>query len=186
MQKRYGMVIDLRRCIGCHTCSVACKSEHAIEKHSWMTVSTVGGVHMDSPAGRYPDLKMDYLPKACMHCAEAPCIEACSSGALYRREDGIVLVGTERCDGCQMCMEACPYAVITFNEQKRVIEKCDFCYERLDEGEEPFCVSCCGMKAMHFGDLNDCESKVSRLIRERGAHPLISERGTKPAVFYLT
>ena len=186
MGKRYGMVIDLDRCIGCHTCSMACKAEHGIQKGSWITVYTVGGMHMDTPAGIYPDLKMSYLPKSCMHCVEAPCMEVCSSGAIVRRNDGIVLIKEEECDGCQMCLEACPYQVIFWDEANDVAKKCDFCHLRIDEGEVPYCVRCCETEALHFGDLNDAQSNVSKLIKKKEAYNLLPEKGTKPSVFYFT
>ncbi len=185
MGKRYGMVIDLKRCIGCHTCTIACKAEHGIEKGSWINVSTIGGGSMDTPTGIYPDLKMHYLPKGCMHCAEAPCIDSCPSEALYRRSDGIVLAEQEKCNGCESCVEACPYGVIRFNDELKAIEKCDFCFERLDDGEEPFCVRCCEVSAMFFGDLNDPESRVSKLIKEKDGYCLMPEWGTKPSIYYL-
>lgn len=185
MGKRYGMVIDLDRCIGCHTCSMACKAEHGIQEGSWITVDTIGGEHMDTPAGIYPDLKMSYLPKSCMHCAEAPCMEACPSGAIVKRDDGIVLI-KEECDGCQMCLEACPYQVIFWDEANNVAKKCDFCHPRVDEGEVPYCVRCCETEALHFGDLNDARSNVSKLIKKKEAYNLLPETGAKPSVFYFT
>ena len=115
-----------------------------------MKVLTIGGGAMDVPAGVYPDLKMHYLPKGCRHCAEAPCMDACPSDAIYRRDDGIVLVDAEECIGCRSCEDACPYDVILYNEEKGIVGKCNFCYERLDEGQEPFCVKCCETKAIFF------------------------------------
>jgi molybdopterin-containing oxidoreductase family iron-sulfur binding subunit len=185
MEKRYGMIIDLKRCIGCHTCSIACKAEHNIPKGSYLKVHTVGGGAMDTPKGTYPDLKMHYLPKGCRHCDDAPCMDACPSEALYKREDGIVLVDENKCDGCRLCEETCPYDVIEYNDEMGLIEKCDFCHERVDDGLEPFCVLCCETKAMFFGDLNDPESTVSKLVRDKGAAPLLSEKGTNPSVLYF-
>ncbi|MFC1821620.1 4Fe-4S dicluster domain-containing protein [Thermodesulfobacteriota bacterium] len=183
--KRYGLVIDVERCIGCDTCAVACKAEHFIEQGSRLQVLTVGGAHPDTPAGVYPNLRMDFFPKTCMHCADAPCIRACPEQAINKREDGIVLVEESECTGCWLCVEECPYGAINVPEDKNIIDKCDLCYERVDEGEVPFCVYCCETNAMHFGDLNDPDSTVSRLIKEKKAYNLLPEKKTKPAVFYF-
>ena len=185
MGKRYGMVINLKRCVGCHTCTVACKAEHGIKDGSWIKVLTVGGNSMDTPAGVYPDLSMYYLPKLCMHCEKARCIDTCPNGALCRREDGIVVVDIQQCDGCRLCIDACPYDAIFYDEEQESIGKCTFCFERVDQGMEPFCVTCCGMRAMFFGDLNDPESQVSRLIQENGAYPLQSGSEMGLSVFYF-
>jgi molybdopterin-containing oxidoreductase family iron-sulfur binding subunit len=179
------LVIDVERCIGCDTCSVACKAEHSIERGSWMQVLTVGGPGPGTPAGIYPNLKMDFLPKPCMHCADAPCITSCPEQAIYKRDDGIVLIRENECTGCGLCVDECPYGAINFREDKGIIEKCDLCYERVDEGEVPFCVYCCETRAMFFGDLNDPESTLSRLIKEKNAYNLLPEKNTKPAVFYF-
>jgi Fe-S-cluster-containing dehydrogenase component len=185
MAKRYGMVIDLNRCIGCHTCTIACKAENGLEKGSWIHVNTVGGPYPDTPSGTYPDLKMYYLPQGCMHCAEAPCMESCAIEAIERRADGIVAIDEEACDGCGACVDACPYGSISLQEEKGIAGKCHFCHERVEDGEIPFCVLCCETRAMHFGDLNDPESPVSKLIKDKAAYVLSPEKGTGPAVFYF-
>jgi len=185
VSKRYGLVIDLERCIGCHTCTIACKVENGIEEGSWMEVRTIGGAGMDTASGEFPDLTMHYEPKPCMHCDEPPCIDACSPGALYKRDDGIVLVDTDKCDGCQMCLSVCPYGVLHFDAAKNVIGKCTFCAGRIDQGLDPFCVICCQGEAMFFGDLADPESEVSRLAASRDAYVLLPGAETGPAVRYL-
>lgn len=184
MASRYGLVIDLERCIGCHTCKIACKMENGIEVGSGIRVETVGGLHQDTPAGKYPDLSMYYLPVPCMHCAKPPCLDACPTGAIYKREDGIVVVSEEMCNGCQVCIPACPYDVLTYNQEKDVVWKCHFCAHRIDEGLEPFCVTCCEMRAMFFGDLANPGSKVSQLVARKKTYVLKPEAGTKPAIYY--
>lgn len=184
MVKRYGMVIDLERCTGCQTCTVACKVEHGIEVGSGISVQTVGGPHRDTPGGTYPNLSMYYLPTPCMHCDKPPCQDACPAGAISKRPDGIVLIDEEKCDGCQMCISACPYEALFFDSDKNVVRKCNMCSDRLDEDFEPFCVLCCGVDAMFYGDIADPASDVSKLIANRNAYTLKSEQGAGPAIYY--
>lgn len=182
--KQYALVFDLKRCIGCHTCTIACKMENAIRTGSWIHVDTIGGPHTDTPAGKYPDVCMHYLPKTCVHCKNPPCLSACPTVAIYRRPDGVVLIDKNRCNGCQLCIQACPYNAITFNPKVGVAEKCTLCVHRVDMGLEPFCVTCCITKAIIFGDANNPKSKASKLIRKRDAYVLQPQRGTQPSVYY--
>ena len=184
MSKRYGLVIDLERCIGCETCRIACKVENNLKIWSGIRVDTVGGAHRDTPEGKYPNLSMYYLPVPCMHCGKPSCLEACPEEAIYKRKDGLVLVVEDKCTGCQLCIDACPYNVITYDDNRDVIWKCTLCQHRIDEGLEPFCVICCEDEAMFFGDLNDSKSQVSKLIAQKKAYVLKPEAGTEPAVHY--
>lgn len=184
MSKRLGLVIDLERCIGCETCSVACKIENNPTSGLWIRVQTVGGERKDTPYGQYPDLKMDFLPRLCLHCEYPPCVEVCPTEALWRREDGLVLLEQEKCNGCQACLVACPYQAITYSIETGVVEKCNLCRHRLDEGLEPFCVICCEGQAIHFGNLDDPTSEVAYLVATRVTFTLMPDAGTGPAVFY--
>ena len=117
---RYGMVIDLSRCIGCRSCMVACKMHNSVPPGIWWhRVETVGSKQHQVPVGKYPDVSASFLPVLCNHCENAPCIKVCPVGATWRDDDGIVQVDTERCIGCRYCMTACPYGARQFNWQER-------------------------------------------------------------------
>lgn len=185
MAKQYGMLIDLKRCIGCQACTLACKVENDTALGvEWHRVLTVGGEHTDSPRGTYPNLSMYWLPMPCMHCQEPPCAEACPTEAITRRDDGIVLIDQDKCVGCGYCRWACPYDGAQYNAEEGVVEKCTFCAHRVDWGLEPFCVEACVWGARIFGDLNDPNSDVSRAIARKRGEVLLSEQETHPAVFY--
>lgn len=192
MRKRYGLVIDLERCIGCQTCRIACKVENYLETGSGIRVDTIGGEHPDTPAGKYPNLSMYYLPVPCMQCSEPVCLDFCPMDAIYKSDDGIVMVDNEKCCGCQACIDVCPYDALTmdtpplskYDRTSKLIQKCDLCQHRIDQGLEPFCVVCCSCGAIYFGDLKDSESKVSRLIAQKNTYVLKPEAGTNPAVRY--
>lgn len=194
MAKQYALVIDLRRCIGCTTCSVACKVENRITtSKSWVTVGTVGKTAFglpgttgyDAPAGEYPNVGMYYLPMSCMHCRDPPCVKVCPSGASHKREDGIVLVDQAKCTGCGNCIPACPYDARISNSEKDVVEKCTLCVDRIEKGLDPFCVVCCVTKARLFGDIDDPNSEASKVIKEYGGYVLLAEQGTGPSVHYI-
>lgn len=202
----YGMAIDTQRCIGCHSCSVACRYTNNVPEGNWWNrVYTEGGDWPDTPAGSFPDLTMSYITVACQHCENPACATVCPVGATYKDpETGVVRQDYDKCIGCRICMTACPYpGVRTFNwenpsyvmeglgegdvpeHQKNVVEKCTFCYQRIARGEPPACISACPGRARLSGDLDDPESDISKLLRERSHKQLLSERGTKPSVYYL-
>lgn len=203
----YGFALDGQRCIGCQTCSVACRIENNLPQGTWWNRAlTDGGEDMDTPAGIFPDVKMSYLTVACQHCENPACVKVCPVGATYRDEEtGIVRQDYDKCIGCRMCMSACPYTgVRSFNweepkftidfsvgdadvpsHQKHVVEKCTMCWHRLAKGEEPACVEVCPARARFWGDLDDPDSEVSRLVREREHMRLLEDRGTNPSVYYL-
>ena len=230
---RYGMVIDLNRCIGCRSCAVACKMHNAIPPGTWWhRVETVGSKeHQVPPGGSYPTVdSLVYLPMPCMHCENPPCVKVCPVGATWKREDGVVLIDFERCIGCRYCLTACPYGVRQFNWQdpdenfkkafkishnadwfavpgyrygypfdhrtkgrlvytpkrpKGVTEKCTFCVQYIDQGELPACVRACPGNARVFGDLDDPNSEISKILREHSTFRLLEEMGTRPKVFYI-
>lgn len=199
---RLGMVIDLARCIGCNACTIACKIEKGTPPDVYFT-----RVYTEE-TGTYPDVETTFVPALCNHCADPPCVKVCPTGATYKRADGIVVIDQDKCIGCRYCMMACPYTNrffirdgalaggyygerTPFEELKwaafteGTVAKCDFCAERVDEGLEPACVVTCPTEARVFGDLEDEDSEVSRLIREEGGRQPLPEAGTNPSVFYL-
>jgi molybdopterin-containing oxidoreductase family iron-sulfur binding subunit len=206
--KHYVMVVDTKRCIGCHTCSVACKLENNEPDGIWWNrVLTVGGESMDTPAGIFPNVQMGYITLGCQHCENPACVKVCPVGATYKDEEtGLVMQDYDKCLGCRYCMVACPYTgVRQFNweepkfatgfavgsadvavHQKNVVEKCTFCAHRLAKGQEPACIEVCPARARHFGDLNDPNSEVSQLLRQRSHFQLLAEKGTNPSVYFLT
>jgi len=198
---RYGMVIDLKRCIGCTGCALVCKAENATPPGVlWLRV-------VKSESGKFPQVRRVSMPVQCMHCAEPPCLEVCPTGATYKRADGIVDIDADKCVGCRYCMMACPYSQRYFYDEERhyfpgngatpyeqarserhpsgVVMKCNFCRHRISAGKDPACVANCPAVARYFGDLDDPTSTVSRLIKERGGYTLHPELGTGPAVYYL-
>jgi len=189
MTKQLALVINLDRCIGCHACTVACKMENNIERDAWVNVRTIGGGMLDTPQGVYPNLSLYYLPVSCMHCENPPCVDACPTGAMYKREeDGIVLVNQDRCIGCRLCIWACPYQVIDYDTQypgEKVVSKCTLCAHRVALGMVPACVEGCTYGARLFGDIHDPNSEVSQLILQKNGRTLLPEQRTNPAVHYL-
>lgn len=185
--RRFAMVIDLRRCIGCDACMVACKAEYDVPLgvfRTWVPYRVVG---------KYPNVKKHFLPRLCNHCDDPPCVRSCPVGATYKVEDGgFVLQNYERCIGCKACMASCPYnARFMLPEHRtrtnitRVVDKCTFCHHRVEKGLAPACVQTCVGRARIFGDLNDPGSEVSRLVATLPTQVLRPEEGTKPQVYYI-
>lgn len=178
--KRYAMVIDTRRCIGCQACSVACKAEFEVplgETRSWVEFIE---------KGTFPNVRRSFLPRLCNQCEEPACVPVCPTGATYKREqDGIVVVDADICIGCKYCMQACPYGVRFINPRTGAADKCDFCLHRVQNGLVPACVNTCQGRARIFGDLNDPESEVSKLVAIHATTVLRPDMGTEPMVFYI-
>jgi tetrathionate reductase subunit B len=173
------MVIDLKRCIGCHTCSVACKRENAVPLGVWR--SWVKQIEK----GRYPHVRKSFLPLLCNNCENPICVTVCPVRASYQRKDGIVLVDPHRCIGCRYCMAVCPYDARYINPRVNIVEKCYWCFHRVDQGIKPACVEACPPHARIFGDLNDPNQELAKLLATNPVQVIKPEMGTYPKVFYI-
>lgn len=198
---RLGLVIDMDTCVGCQACVVACRQ--------WNTSGTLGPLtdyepYGESPGGvafnrvrgyevgEYPHSETVHMPMSCMHCDTAECVTVCPTGASYKRvEDGIVLVDPDKCMGCNLCAWACPYGARELDDAVGVMKKCTLCVDRIYDTalpqaqRQPACVLTCPTGARHFGDFDDPESGVSRLVRERGGQQPLAELGYAPVNRYL-
>jgi Fe-S-cluster-containing dehydrogenase component len=209
---RYGLVIDITKCTGCDTCLKACKDEFvgndyppysvgqpdtyysyykgypgeadaAVEDvkyvpgHKWMDI-------VENVRGKFPHTKLAFIPEPCMHCRNAPCMTASTGGAVTRRADGIVLIDPTKAVGQQAIQSACPYGRVYWNAERNLPQKCTLCAHLIDAGGKPKCVEVCPMSAITFGDLDDSNSDVAKLVAA-GAETLHPEFGTQPNVFYI-
>jgi phenylacetyl-CoA:acceptor oxidoreductase subunit 1 len=209
---RYVMVVDLRRCTGCQTCTAACKLANGTPPGvQWRRV-------LDIESGVYPDVRRTFVPVSCMHCGNPPCLEVCPTGATFKHEDGRVGINYELCIGCAYCALACPYQQrfrvlrrkFAYGDEPTPAEarefdparlgvstKCTFCSDRIElarrtgqvPGEDPevtpACVNSCIAGALHFGDRDDPDSNVSRLLRESRHFRMHEELGTDPGMYYI-
>lgn len=199
---RWGVAVDLRRCTGCQACTVACKLENGTPPGVFWTRV------LEKEEGVYPFAYRVFMPLRCNHCGDPPCVPVCPTGASYQRDtDNLVLVDQDKCIGCRSCVIACPYQVRFvpdsdqgyFGDRKTPYEeesyrhwqagtaqKCTLCVHRIDAGRAPACVETCPPRALVFGNLNDPESEISVLIRQRSHFRPRPELGTDPCVYYLT
>ena len=209
---RWAMVVDLRRCVGCQTCTAGCKQANGT------TVDVQWRKVLDMETGEYPDVRRTYVPVGCMHCEDPPCVQVCPSTATRKRDDGIVTMDYDMCIGCAHCALACPYqarykvtkpkygyggdpskAEVEKSDSNRigVAQKCTFCVERIDFGiandltpgvdpeATPVCVNSCISDALKFGDLDDPESEVSDLLENHKTFRMHEDLGTGPGVHYI-
>ena len=209
---RYGMLVDLERCVGCQTCTEACKLANGTPPGvQWRRV-------LDIESGEFPDVRRTFVPVSCMHCGDPPCMSVCPTQATYQRDDGLVAIDYDLCIGCAYCSVACPYQQrfrtqraefaygsepspaegATFDSRRiGVSTKCTFCIDRIDLAKErgltpgvdpevtPACVNSCIAGALHFGDRDDPASNVSKLLGETEHFRMHEELGTDPGVYYL-
>ncbi len=175
---QWAKVVDHTRCIGCHACSTACKSENEVPLSVHRTYVKY------AETGAFPQVRRAFQVTRCNQCAEPPCVEACPTAAMYARADGIVDFDKSVCIGCKACMAACPYDAIFINPQDRAAEKCNLCAHRIDVGLEPACVVVCPTEAILVGDLDDPSSRVAAIVRREAVTVRRPEKGTRPKLFY--
>jgi Fe-S-cluster-containing dehydrogenase component/formate-dependent nitrite reductase membrane component NrfD len=175
---QWAKVVDHTRCIGCHACSTACKSENEVPLSVHRTYVKYAEV------GVFPQVRRAFQVTRCNQCAEPPCVEACPTAAMHARADGIVDFDKSVCIGCKACMAACPYDAIFINPEDRAAEKCNLCAHRIDAGLEPACVVVCPTEAILVGDLNDPTSRVTGIVGREAVTVRRPEKGTRPKLFY--
>lgn len=177
-QVRWAKIIDQTRCIGCHACTTACKSENEVPLG--VTRTYVKNVDV----GVFPEARRNFQVTRCNQCTDAPCVAACPTSAMFTREDGIVDFDKQACIGCKACIAACPYDAIFINPEDHSAEKCNFCAHRIDMGLEPACSVVCPVEAILVGDLNDPGSKVAQHVNRDPVQVRRPEKGTLPKLFY--
>ncbi|MET0622670.1 MAG: 4Fe-4S dicluster domain-containing protein [Pyrinomonadaceae bacterium] len=178
VQPQWGKVLDQTRCIGCHACTTACKSENLVP----LGVTRTYVKHVD--VGAWPQARRAHQVTRCNQCAHAPCVAACPTSAMFKRPDGIVDFDKRICIGCKACMAACPYDAIFINPEDHSAEKCNFCAHRIDSGLEPACVVVCPTEAIVVGDMNDPASRIGAYVGREALDVRRPEKETLPKVFY--
>src|ERR1700722_18272475 len=176
---RYGFIIDNRKCIGCHACTVACKTEN----HVPLTVNRTWVKYVEK--GMFPNTRRVFQVTRCNHCENPPCVTICPVTAMYQRKDGIVDFSSERCIGCKACMQACPYDSIYIDPDEGTAAKCHFCAHRTEVGLEPSCVVVCPEHAIIAGDLDACDGEIAQLLAREPVRVRKPEQGTRPKLYYI-
>jgi Fe-S-cluster-containing dehydrogenase component len=175
----YAFLIDNRRCIGCHACSVACKVEHEVP----LGVARTWVKYIEK--GVFPEARRTFQVTRCNHCRDAPCVTICPTTALFTRRDGIVDFDGRRCIGCKGCLQACPYDALYIDPRTETAAKCNFCAHRVEVGLEPPCVTVCPTQAIVAGDLDDAGSRIAQLVAREAVQVRKPEKGTRPGLFYV-
>lgn len=175
----YGFVVDARKCIGCHACTVACKSENQVP----LGVNRTWVKYVEK--GSFPNTRRTFTVLRCNHCEEPPCVDICPVEALHKRDDGIVDFDSRRCIGCKACAQACPYGALFIDPETKTSAKCNYCAHRKEVGLKPACVSICPQQAIISGDLDDPSSEIAGLVSREKTMVRRAEKGTRPKVYYI-
>ncbi|MEO5357602.1 MAG: 4Fe-4S dicluster domain-containing protein [Nitrospirae bacterium YQR-1] len=177
--KKWGMLIDSSKCIGCHSCTVACQNQNELPpRDNFNRIE-------EREYGKFPNFSRRFLPVQCQHCDNPPCVKVCPVGASYKRQDGVVMVDAQKCIGCKYCLLSCPYNVRVISEEYGHVHKCNFCIEMVLKGEKPACVTTCPMGVRVFGDLNDPGGEISIALAKVSHIRLLKELNTKPSIYYV-
>jgi tetrathionate reductase subunit B len=198
-KKRYGMAVDIDKCIGCGRCMEACKIENDVPREpfffrTWVERYVVKrddslvvqniGIDPVEPINEWDTLRSFFVPKLCNQCEHPPCVQVCPVGATFSTEEGVVIIDEKRCIGCRYCIQACPYGARYLHPVRNTADKCTFCYHRITKGLLPACVEVCPTQARVFGDLNRSASPLTRFRRMKKIHVLKPYLNTEPKVFY--
>ena len=175
----YALLVDVNKCTGCNGCVVGCKNRHGIAAGEQGRIRIV-----DVATGDFPAVSRWIFPVMCMQCDYPPCVAVCRYQASFTGENGIVAVDPKKCVGCELCTFACPYGARVMRHEGKVADGCDFCMDRVQGGQVPYCVATCPTDALVFGDLDDPRSQISLLLQRQGAQPLKKKFRTRPKVFY--
>lgn len=176
---RFGLLVVVERCQGCNGCVVGCKNWHGDEAGEPGRIKLI-----DTMTGTFPDVERWLFPLICMQCKYPACVAVCRFDACVADERGRIVINRDRCVGCGLCVLACPYGVRAMRTDGKASDGCDFCLDRVEEGNPPYCVATCPTGALIFGDLNDPDSEISRAIRLREVRLLLPAYKTRPRVFY--
>lgn len=177
-QKKYVIIVDAAKCIDCKACMIACKVENNVPQGFWRNRINVLG-------GKNSSRRTEFQPTQCMQCDDPSCVAACPVGATYKQENGLVAIDPKKCIGCGNCVTACPYNARYRNPEKRLADKCDFCEDRLKHGKEPACVVTCPTKTRVFGDMNDPESEVAKIVNKENLVKIPAPHiNTQPNIYY--
>ena len=183
---RYCMVIDKRRCIGCHSCTVACRTWNKLPMDIVYIPVLTEGCQCEGP-----NVHREWTPMLCQHCAKPACVPACPTGASKQDEDGTVWIEYSKCMACKACVNACPYGMRDQSHVEelfhRFVRKCTFCRAKrqLDPDAQQYCVQTCHQKARIFGDLDDPNSEVSKIVNRVKTERLLEDLGTEPQIYYV-
>ncbi len=183
MSKRYGFYVNLESCTGCKACQIACKDKNNLGVGVlWRRVVEVSGGEWLKDGNAWLDNTFTYfVSSACMHCEQPICMEVCPAQAITQRDDGIVLSDSDKCVGCRYCEWACPYRAVQFDEAAGVMTKCNLCYDYLDTGKSPACVSACQMRVLDFGDIGELRARYGNLD---DVYPLPERALTEPSIVF--
>jgi tetrathionate reductase subunit B len=177
--RKWVMAIDATKCVNCHACTIACQNQNSLVPKEYFNRLE------EKEYGSFPNYGRRITPVQCQHCDNPPCVSVCPVGASYKRKDGVVSVNAKTCIGCKYCIVACPYGVRMVNEAEGYVHKCTFCIDFVEKGEQPACVTTCPMRVRTFGDLNDPNSQVVKLLAVKKPVQLLKELNTKPSIFYI-